>query len=209
VRTVSPALAWAALAALALAVMAVALRPLADRLSTPTPPAATPLLTGSWLSYVAPEDVCPGGDDPAAPPAAQRRTMSCLVNYARTARGLVPVWPRTLLKTSAALKAEQIVRCRRFDHDPCGTGADGVFHTVRYGSGFAYSAYSENIALSSSEAASPRAILNAWLKSPHHRDNLFRPEWREQGVALLRDVSVGEQTSITVWVSQFGLRRNR
>ena len=55
-------------------------------------------------------------------------------------------------------------------------------------------------------AATPRAILNAWLNSTRHRQNLFRSDWREQGAAVLMDVDVGEASGVTVWVSQFGVR---
>jgi uncharacterized protein YkwD len=205
VRTISPALGWAALVSLGLAVAALALPTVAERLTTPAPSGA-PTLTGVWVAYVAPTRVCRGGDDAAGAPSAQRRTMSCLVNYARTERGLAPVVPAGALRSSASEKARQIVDCGRFDHDPCHLGADLVFQRAGYGRGFARVAYSENIALMSSDAASPRVILNAWLNSPEHRENLFRPDWSEQGVALLPDATVGGREGVTVWVSQFGRR---
>jgi len=204
-RDVSPALGWAVLASLAVAVAAVGFRPIAERLTMPAPSAAPPL-AGAWVAYVAPTSICRGGDDFGGTPSAQRRTMSCLVNYARTERGLAPVVPVATLRRSAAQKARQIVDCGRFDHDPCGIGADLAFRRARYGRGSAGVAYSENIALMSSAGASPRVILNAWLDSREHRENLFRPDWREQGVALLRGVSVGGQDGVTVWISHFGTR---
>jgi uncharacterized protein YkwD len=206
VRTVSPALAWAALASLGIAVAALAFPAVAERLTAPAPSTAPPL-TGVWVAYVAPARVCRGGDDPAGAPSAQRRTMSCLVNYARAERGLTPVAPAAALRYSASQKARQIVDCGRFDHDPCHVGADLVFRRSGYGRGFASVAYSENIALMRSDGASPRVILNAWLNSPEHRENLFRPDWSEQGVALLPDATVGGRPGMTVWVSQFGRRR--
>jgi uncharacterized protein YkwD len=132
--------------------------------------------------------------------------MTCLVNYARTERGLAPVVPAEALRSSASQKARQIVDCGRFDHDPCHIGADLAFRHSGYGRGFARVAYSENIAFMSSVAASPRVILNAWLNSPEHRENLFRPDWSEQGVALLPDATVGGREGVTIWVSQFGRR---
>jgi uncharacterized protein YkwD len=205
VRTLSPALGWAALVSLSLAVAAFALPSVAERLATPSPAGAPPL-TGIWVAYVAPARVCRGGDDPSSDRSAQRRTMSCLVNYARAARGLAPVVPAGDLGSSAAQKARQIVLCG-FDHDPCHVGADLVFRRSGYGRGFAGVAYGENIALMSSASASPRVILNAWLNSPEHRENLFRADWTEEGVALLDEATVGGQEGVTVWVSHFGRRR--
>ena len=204
-RNVSPALAWAALASLAIAAAAVGFRPLIENSPAPAASGAAPI-TGVWVAHVAPTSVCRGGDDPAGMPSAQRRTMSCLVNYARAVRGVAPVVLVAELRSSAAEKARLIVDCGRFAHDPCGGGADAVFRRAGYGRGFTRAAYSENIAIMSSAGASPRVILNAWLNSPHHRENLFRPDWREQGVALLRGVSVGDEHGVTVWVSQFGAR---
>ena len=204
-RTVSPALGWADLVSLAVAVTAVAVQPLAERLTTPAPAGAPPL-TGIWVAYVAPARVCRGGDDPSGDRSAQRHAMSCLVNYARAARGLAPVVPAGELVSSAAEKARQIVVCGGFDHDPCHVGADLVFRRSGYGRGFAGVADGENIALMSSESASPRVILNAWLNSPEHRENLFRADWTEEGVALLDEATVGDQEGVTVWVSHFGRR---
>ena len=205
VRTVSPALGWVALVSLGLAVAALVLPSVAERL-TAAAPSAAPAPTGVWTAYVAPARVCRGGDDPVAAPSAQRRTMSCLVNYARAERGLAPVLPAAALRSSASQKARQILDCGRFDHDPCHVGADLVFRRSGYGRGFAHVAYSENIALMSSDGASPRVILNAWLNSPEHRENLFRPDWEEQGVALLPDATLGRREGVTVWVSHFGRR---
>jgi uncharacterized protein YkwD len=208
VRNVSPTVAWAALAALALAVAGVAFPQIAERLSGPAP-ATTVLarpLTGAWLSYVAPEGACAGGDDAVAAPAEQQRAMLCLVNYARLRRGLVPVTPAGELATSAALKARDIARCGRFAHDPCGPGAALAFRRARYAAGFSRAAEGENIALMPAEAASPRLILNAWLNSPDHRGNIFRTDWREQGIALVPDATVDGQTRVNVWVSHFGYR---
>jgi hypothetical protein len=41
-----------------------------------------------WANYLAPESVCPGGEDAEATDAQQERTMLCLINYARRHAGL-------------------------------------------------------------------------------------------------------------------------
>jgi hypothetical protein len=35
------------------------------------------------------------------------------------------------------------------------------------------------------------APLGGWLNSPHHRENLFRPEWRFQGIAVEKIAKFG------------------
>lgn len=167
---------------------------------------AVPSVTGPWVAYVAPVSACPGGDETTASPADQQRTMLCLVNYARARKGLAPVATAVPLLTAAALKARQIADCGRFDHDPCGTGANAVFDASRYKEGVARWGTGENLAIASVEIASPRRILNGWLESEHHRENLFRPDWREQGVAVLPRVTLDGHPNVNVWVSDFGFR---
>jgi len=165
-----------------------------------------PSVDGPWVSYVAPVSVCPGGDDTTTTPAAQQGTMLCLVNYARAQRGLQPVATAVPLSTAAALKARQIAQCDRFDHDPCGTGSDVVFDLAKYKVGASRWGTGENLAMASVQIASPRHILNGWLESDGHRETLFRPDWREQGVALLPGVTLEGHLDINIWVSDFGFR---
>ena len=165
-----------------------------------------PVVSGPWLAYVAPASTCPGGDDPKASPDAQQGTMLCLVNYARARKGLAPLATAVPLSTAAALKARQIADCGRFDHDPCGTGANAVFDVSGYKAGVTQWGTGENLAIASAAIASPRRILNGWLESEHHRENLFRTDWREQGVALLPGISLDGHPNVNVWVSDFGYR---
>jgi len=200
-------LGFAALASLAIAVGLTVLPRFgavdaAPLLVSPT----TPSVSGAWVSYVAPVSACPGGDETTAPPAAQQRTMLCLVNYARAKRGLQPVATAVPLSTAAALKARQIAQCDRFDHDPCGTGSGAVFDLAKYKVGTSSWGTGENLAMASVQIASPRHILNGWLESEGHRETLFRPDWREQGVALLPGVTLEGHPDINVWVSDFGFR---
>lgn len=123
--------------------------------------------------------------------------MLCLVNYARARRGLSPVAPARPLESASALKAREIVHCHRLEHDPCGEGA---LQAAGYG------ATGENIAYVSANAASPRYVLNGWLNSKDHRESLFRPDWTEQGAALVVGATVDGHRDVNVWVSQFGYR---
>lgn len=208
-RTVPSSLGWAALASLALAVVLFAFMPrgqVAAPLVEPVVVQAPPQLEGAWTAYLAPERDCPGGDDPSAEAREQERTMLCLVNYARARQGLAPAVPIAPLLGASALKARDIDSCGRFDHDPCGTGARRVFELVAYGAGSSRFGTGENIAIVSADLASPRRVLNGWLNSDGHRENLFRSDWSEQGVALLPRATVDGHADVNVWVSQFGFR---
>lgn len=168
--------------------------------------AAAPALRGPWTEYVAPPSACPGGDDALAPVAAQERTMLCLVDYARGRRGLRALVPSSALFSSAAMKGRDIASCARFAHDPCGAGSARVFDLAGYGNGAATWGHGENLAMVSFESATPRFVMNGWLNSDPHREDLFDADWTDQGVALVPKARVDGYPGVNVWVSHFGFR---
>jgi uncharacterized protein YkwD len=156
-----------------------------------------------WKTYLAPERVCPGGEARSAPVGAQERTMICLLNWARRRRGLPALPASAVLGRSSALKARDIAQCEDFAHEACGKEARAVADEAGYDD---RAGWGENIYAGSSPLGSPRIAVDRWLNSPGHRENLFSPEWTEQGVALLRVRSFNRASDVAIWVSQFGLR---
>lgn len=162
--------------------------------------------TGEYNAYVAPDSACPGSRALGAPVAEQQATMLCLIDYARRVRGLDSLATSPALMQSATIKADDIVRCRDFSHTACGTAVVSAFERASYVSPYESTRYGENLAWGATEAGSPRGALLGWLESREHRENLFRAEWTEQGIAL---VYVGDFRGIEdsrVWVSHFGRR---
>jgi uncharacterized protein YkwD len=152
-----------------------------------------------WRAYLAPESVCPGGETRSASLEAQEQTMRCLLNWARERRGLRPLREQPLLALSANLKARDIYRCGEFAHEACGKHADAVVAEV----GLRPAGWGENLYSGPRDFGRPRVAVDQWLNSPGHRDNLFRSEWTEQGVALLPARSFGGQPDVAIWVSHF------
>lgn len=155
----------------------------------------------AWKSYLASESVCPGGERTDLPPSRQAETLSCLINYARGARGLRPLAVAEVLNDASARKGQAIRRCGAFAHNPCGgdwrqavisTGYPGIF--------------AENLSLASGPFRAPRPTVDAWLHSRLHRENLFRTEWREQGLAMVNLSRFGDTKHVTIWVSVLGRR---
>ncbi len=147
-----------------------------------------------------PPDRCPGAGDASAPAAVQQSAMRCLVNAARAAHGLPPLSPSPILARSAAQKNALMLGCDQFAHDACGRPWYAVFSQAGYrGAG-----RGENIAWASADAASPREIMAAWLRSPGHRANILSPGWTEQAVSVRVAVGFQGQADATVWTSQFG-----
>jgi uncharacterized protein YkwD len=46
--------------------------------------------------------------------------------------------------------------------------------------------------------------LLGWLDSPEHRANLFKPEWTDQGIALVYVPDFRGVANSRIWVSHFG-----
>jgi uncharacterized protein YkwD len=152
-----------------------------------------------WKDYLADEQTCPGGERTDLTLSAQANTMVCLVNYARRQRGLIPLLTVAQLNDSSLAKAARIVRCRQFAHAACGQDPEADARAGGYTGPFG-----ENLYIADGRYGAPRVALDGWLNSPGHRENLFRPEWRTQGIAVQRIDRFGEYRDASLWVNQFG-----
>jgi uncharacterized protein YkwD len=152
-----------------------------------------------WKGYLADEQTCPGGGRTDLPLVEQANVMVCLVNYARAKRGLARLWPVGLLNDSSLAKANKIVRCKEFEHAACGDDPAADARAVGY-----IGAFGENLYIAGGRWGAPRVALDGWLNSPGHRENLFRPEWRTQGIAVETILRFGNYRDAALWVNQFG-----
>jgi uncharacterized protein YkwD len=152
-----------------------------------------------WKPYLADERTCPGGERTDLPLARQADVMLCLIDWARERRGLDALPAVSLLDHTALEKAGEIVRCHDFDHAACGRSPDTDVRAAGYQGPFG-----ENLYIAGGRYGAPRAALDGWLNSPGHRENLFRPEWRMQGIAILKLDRFGAYRDMTLWVSHFG-----
>jgi uncharacterized protein YkwD len=150
-----------------------------------------------WRAYLAPERTCPGGERLDLPLALQAQVMACLVDYARHVRGLGPLRPVTLLNGSAALKAGKITRCSDFNHNACGEDAAADVRGAGYSG-----AWGENLFIAEGKWGAPRPALDGWLNSPSHRENLFDPQWRTEGIAVTKQAKFRGGHDVTVWAHQ-------
>jgi uncharacterized protein YkwD len=159
-----------------------------------------------FARYLASADVCPGANDAAAEGVAGTRTMSCLLNFARRRNGLAPLRLDGRLNRAAELKVAENVRCGEFSHTACGAPFTDVFRRSGYLSGAKRYQIGENLAWGSFELGTPRSIVEAWLNSPGHRENLFRPIWREMGLAVVRPETFLGNEQVSLWANEFGAR---
>ena len=154
-----------------------------------------------WMSYLASESTCPGGERTDLPVARQVATVACLVNFARTRRGLRVLPVALILSQASEQKAQAMIKCEGFEHNPC---RGDWTHAVR-SAGYS-GAFGENLYLATGRWGAPRVAVDAWLNSSSHRKNLFRREWRRQGLALVPGATFGPYRNVSLWVSVLGDR---
>jgi uncharacterized protein YkwD len=155
-----------------------------------------------WARFLPKPAACPGSANASATTAEAQAAMICALNYARVVDGLkaLPVSP--LLQRSAHLKALDIVRCQDFSHAACGKDPHAVAAEV----GYPNVDWGENIYEGPGPFAAARVGADGWLNSPHHRENLFRAEWSEQGISVVIAKHFKGQNNVAIWVSEFGAR---
>jgi uncharacterized protein YkwD len=152
-----------------------------------------------WRRYLASDATCPGGERTDLPTARQEATLACVINFARRMRGLQPLPIAPVLNGASTRKGQAIGRCGSFSHTPCGTGWAAWVRSIGYAG-----AFGENLSLSTGPFRAPRPVVDAWLNSRLHRETLFRADWREQGLAMVRLGALAEHENVTVWVSVLG-----
>jgi uncharacterized protein YkwD len=157
----------------------------------------------AWTEFLPPPSACPGSTaDPTSELAAEE-AMRCALNYARLKEGLsaLPLSPQ--LRTASRRKALDIIRCQEFSHEACGKDARAVADEA----GYPQFAWGENIYAGGGPFMPARVAADGWLNSLHHRENLFQPQWTEQGVAVVIAQTFKGQRNVAIWVSEFGERR--
>jgi uncharacterized protein YkwD len=169
--------------------------------------AALALLAAALLAFVgaragtaASRTACPGQGDGGAPAAAQEQTMLCLVNRARSARGLAPLAALKSLGRAADRKSGDVLRCNEFSHEACGR------EFTHWMSHFGYRGCSEgeNIAWGSGGLGTPGSIFRAWMHSREHRENILG-QYTETGIGL-RIGTLEGYGGAHVWTEEFGSR---
>ena len=141
---------------------------------------------------------CPGQNDAGVAAAVQEKAVLCLVNRARTGRGLAPLAAARSLAKAADRKSADILRCDEFSHEACGREFTYWFEQV----GYSGCREGENIAYASGSYATPRTIFRLWMNSAGHRRNILGP-YEEIGIGL-RIGTLDDVADAHVWTQEFG-----
>lgn len=101
-----------------------------------------------------------------------------LSNEARTQLNKRPLMANAQLMNAAQIKAEDMVKKHYFAHTaPDGTAPWEYFKKVSYH----YSVAGENLAITNENA---QAVIDGWLNSPTHRDNLLSGDYADFGIGM-------------------------
>ena len=141
-----------------------------------------------------------------AGPAGKAMTL-CLLNVERARAGLQPLVENPLLDRAAERHSADMVARRFFEH----VNPDGVPPENRMGAaGYTLlpgGMTGENIAWGDGGLASPAAIMDGWMHSPGHRENILRPGFREVGIGVSlgnRPDPAGDTLRAATYTTDFG-----
>ena len=149
---------------------------------------------------------CPNSNLPSdsANPLAVERATLCLLNAERTMRNLRPLTSSRWLRAAALYHSRDMVYRHYFAHQSprwlarvarlrCGS--------PRYGCGVG-----ENLAWVRSRHSTPKSIVEAWMRSPHHRQNVLYRPFSRVGVGIARGVPFYWGSTGTTYTIDFGTR---
>lgn len=156
----------------------------------------------AWSAYLAPAGACRAADDAAAPVAAQARAVACLVNWARRQDHRARLLRRSALQRAAELKGQSVASCRQFSHTPCGVPVTSGVSAA----GYRYATFGENL-FAGTGSVTPRQVVNAWLNSPPHRENMLSGKFRHVGAAPVRASGLLGGVDAVVWTATFASPR--
>lgn len=110
--------------------------------------------------------------------AAEAKTLLDEMNGARTASGLSPLTVSPALTATAQHYACENAARQSLDH----VGSDGSDSLERFRrAGLKPSLAAENTGIGYANA---QAAFAGWMASPHHRENILRPELTQVGIGL-------------------------
>jgi uncharacterized protein YkwD len=112
------------------------------------------------------------------------------VNHARVARGLRPLRLDWTLEAAARAHSADMVRSNFFAH--------GDFFSRVRSYGATGPVYGEDLAWGTGADGRASAIVEAWLLSPPHRENLLRPGFRRIGIGAVGGTFAGLPNAVVV-----------
>lgn len=169
-----------------------------DTTRTPTPDVPTadtvvvqeePTIVEESVVVSEKEVSTPGGLRGELAPAQHVITVAGVIvetNKQRALHGLPPLSFNAQLTSAAQTKAFDMIAREYFEHEsPDGVGPGDLVENT----GYTYLAVAENLALGDYE--SDAVLVQAWMDSPGHRENILNEAYTEIGVAVAQGMYEG------------------
>ncbi|MCT4595856.1 MAG: SafA/ExsA family spore coat assembly protein [Anaeromicrobium sp.] len=115
-----------------------------------------------------------------------------LVNVERSKNGLPALKANWQLSRCARYKSQDMINKNYFSHESPTYGSP---FKMMESFGLRFSSAGENIAKGQ---RTPKAVMNAWMNSPGHRNNILSRTYTEIGVGLAKD-----KNGVSYWTQMF------
>lgn len=176
-------------------------------------PSARKLLVPAVLAALAAtpaaaHGACPGADAAVTADSLRqaRQATRCLINAERRDHGLGRVRYQRELQVASRGHSQDMVARRFFAHD---TPGGRTLVTRARAAGYVRSGISwavgENIGWGSGHLSTPKAMMDAWMASEGHRENLLTPHYRHVGIGIAMGSPRGGDG--VTYTTDFGSRR--
>jgi uncharacterized protein YkwD len=148
---------------------------------------------------------CPTAGSASEDARRVQKALLCLHNLERHEHGLSTLRWSPELAAAATRHARDMVARHYFEHvSPSGKNHMDRIATSGYKPAVGCWTAGENLFFSSGPST-PRQMLNAWMNSPAHRDNVLRRGWGGFGLGVVPASPHGDAHGVTV-VALFGVR---
>jgi len=171
--------------------------------AVPITPSTTSAVSGKGLPR------CP--DDTLTVTAETRARAEasavCLINKIRRRRGRRALKSSAHLYDAAKQHANDMVEQQYFSHvSKGGTGSAARVKSTGYLTGASGWQTGENIAWGTEAFSTAAAIVQSWMNSSGHRQNILRRSYREGGLAIAVGAPVTTSAHTGTYVHEFGRR---
>jgi uncharacterized protein YkwD len=165
--------------------------------------AVKPTTTAPVITDCGSTSFIPAADgDPAAAAA-----ILCLVNNERARAGLQPLVRNGALEAAAQIHSRDMVAKQYFEHtDPLGAGATARVLAAGWATLAQRWRIGENIAWGSGPYGSPTSVVQRWMDSLPHRENMLNPIFREIGVGVAAGSPLPQSLQGATYTIDLGVR---
>jgi uncharacterized protein YkwD len=169
--------------------------------------AATAIAAVALITPAQAAAACEGADSPPAELTKHARTVTvrCLINEQRAAHGLRALHNDRRLASAARRHSADMVAHSYFAHDSR-SGAPFSARIAQTGWMRRRRRWSigENLGWGTGGLATPRAIVDAWMASPPHRETLLNGVYRAVGIGVTLGAPVRGAGDGATYTADFG-----